>query len=190
MKRICLLFLLVLSNLIHGQENSRIPEILLQELDGQEVSTTSYFDGKAPVVFDFWATWCKPCLIKYETLKKLLPAWEKETGVRVIAVSIDAPERLQEVRELVGQSDWPLEVLLDPNQELFRRLNQGKNSVPRAFFFNNRGVLTAISAGVRLTTTPGEDLLTKMKEASPGELEADLQDYYQKIKAAGTAKSE
>jgi thiol-disulfide isomerase/thioredoxin len=42
------------------------PEWRLEDLDGGLVQLSDY-EGKT-VVLNFWATWCKPCLMKYWSL--------------------------------------------------------------------------------------------------------------------------
>ena len=68
-------------------------------------------------VINFWATWCKPCI-------KELPAFEqlndkyKDEGVKVVLVSLDLPDLLQnQVIPFVEQKGLKSEVILldDPD---------------------------------------------------------------------------
>jgi peroxiredoxin len=54
--------------------------------DGQKTVTLSQFRGK-PVVLNFWATWCPPCIEEVPSMV----AMQKEMGSKVVvlAVSID-----------------------------------------------------------------------------------------------------
>src|SRR5712664_1025004 len=45
------------------------PAITLKALDGKDVPLKS-FQGK-PVLFDFWATWCVPCVESLPAIEKL-----------------------------------------------------------------------------------------------------------------------
>ncbi|HEA26158.1 MAG TPA: thioredoxin [Ectothiorhodospiraceae bacterium] len=44
-----------------------------------------------PVLVDFWADWCSPCLIIAPVLKKLIPEYEGE----VLLAKIDADENMK-----------------------------------------------------------------------------------------------
>src|SRR5688500_4758816 len=43
-----------------------------------------------PTVFNFWATWCKPCIEEIPYFQQLVKQYEKQ-GVKLVLVSLDLP---------------------------------------------------------------------------------------------------
>jgi peroxiredoxin len=74
-----------------------------------------------PVLIDFWATWCKPCLRELPHVEKLRLQYE-EQGLTVVAVSVDQTRSLSKVKSYIKTHKYGFEVLLDPNQRLLRQL--------------------------------------------------------------------
>ncbi|MEQ9269935.1 TlpA disulfide reductase family protein, partial [Marinobacter salarius] len=67
-----------------------------------------------PVVLNFWATWCEPCLREMPSLDRL--AYQAESlGIVVLAVSIDEDGMTSVARFLRAKAIANLMVLLDPN---------------------------------------------------------------------------
>ena len=63
--------------------------------------------------------------------------WQKETGVKLVAVSIDDVRNAAKVGPLVNGKAWTYDVYLDQNQDLKRALNV--NNVPHTFLLNGNG---------------------------------------------------
>ena len=133
-------FCLVLwnSNGIAQDGSSRkIPKINLTALNGTVVSSTELINKEGLTIINFWATWCKPCVLELNTIKDLYPDWKKELGVKFIAVSIDDARTTSKVAPMVNGKGWEYDVYLDSNSDFKRALNV--NNMPHTFVLNNNG---------------------------------------------------
>ncbi len=63
------------------------------------------------VVYNFWATWCKPCVEEMPVFEKLALDYQAK-GVAVVFVSIDFKSKHAKVVEFVGQKQLKSEVVL------------------------------------------------------------------------------
>jgi peroxiredoxin len=62
-------------------------------------------------------------LKELSAIKDVYQDWQEETGVELVAVSIDDAKTVKRVRPLVNGKGWDYEVLLDENHELKRAMN-------------------------------------------------------------------
>jgi cytochrome c biogenesis protein CcmG/thiol:disulfide interchange protein DsbE len=133
------LFLFLAPSLVFAQssENARaFPEVSIKTLDGKSISTKDFDNGGKPIVVSFWATWCKPCVNELTNMAELYEQWQKQTGVKVIAISIDDARNTAKVAPFVNGKGWDYEVYTDPNSDLKRALNI--NLVPHTFLLDGQ----------------------------------------------------
>ena len=116
MKKLLLATLLLLG--IVTTASAQLPKVMLKSIDGKSVSTDTLSNNGKPFIIDFFATWCKPCNRELTAISEVYEEWQEETGVKVIAVSIDQAQNINKVKPLVDNHGWQYEVLLDPNPDI------------------------------------------------------------------------
>ena len=116
-----------------------VPSVMVRTLDGQTFSAADIFKASAgkPTIISFWATWCKPCIAELTNIAEEYGDWQKESGVKLVAVSIDDARNAVKVGPLVRGKGWEYAVYIDQNQDLKRALNV--NNVPHTFLLNGAG---------------------------------------------------
>jgi thiol-disulfide isomerase/thioredoxin len=145
MKKIALLFLgfaLTVNTFAQEETTSHesnlkeLPSVELKTMDGKSVNTAE-LGFKGPVVISFWATWCSPCKRELNTIHELYTDWQEETGVNLVAVTIDDQKTMSSVPVYVNGKGWEYLVLMDPNGDFKRAM--GVNNVPHTFLVDADG---------------------------------------------------
>lgn len=129
--------LLFAAQLSLAQTGQTMPSATVQTLSGKKVDTKNFENGGAPIIVNFWATWCAPCKRELNAIAEVYDDWRQKTGVKLIAVSIDDARSSSRVAPYVNGQDWDYEVYLDPNHDLKRALNV--NNVPHTFLIDGKG---------------------------------------------------
>jgi cytochrome c biogenesis protein CcmG, thiol:disulfide interchange protein DsbE len=111
-----------------------LPSVLVKDMAGHAVSTADFENDGRPIILSFWATWCKPCILELNTIQEEFEGLAEETGVKLIAVSIDDARNANKVAPFVQGRDWPYEVYIDENSDLKRAMSV--NNVPHTFLLD------------------------------------------------------
>lgn len=139
---------------------AQLPSVSLKTIDGKTVNTAELNNDGKPFIISFFATWCKPCNRELKAISEVYEDWQEETGVKVIAISIDQAQNIQKVKPMVDSYGWEYEVLLDPNSD-FRRA-MGVNLIPHVFVIDGNGNIAESRSGY---TEGGEaHLIEKVRE--------------------------
>jgi cytochrome c biogenesis protein CcmG, thiol:disulfide interchange protein DsbE len=144
MKKILHLTLIALvfvafTQIVDSKGKSSIPSVDIKNLKKEKVNTAKLSNDGKPFVINFWATWCKPCVLELNTIADEYPDWVEETGVKLYAVSIDDARNSKRVASFVKGRRWEYEVLLDENSDFKRAMNV--NNPPHTFLYDGDGKL-------------------------------------------------
>ena len=140
---------------------AQMPSLVLNDINGNKVSLDSIGNSGTPVIIDFFATWCKPCNRELSAIAEVYEEWQEETGVKLVAISIDQAQNIHKVKPLVEENAWPWEtVLLDPNSDLKRAL--GIQMIPYVLILDGKGNIVYKHNGY--TDGAEEELIEKVRE--------------------------
>jgi len=109
--------------------------VTLTDINGQRVRIADYLKT-GPLVISFWATWCGPCKKELPKMEELYQRY-KNQPVTVITVNQDNQRSLSKVKSFVKSHRYEMPVLLDPDQNFFRRFNS--SGIPLVVVFGADG---------------------------------------------------
>ncbi len=110
------------------------PNFELQNLDGQSISLSS-LKGK-PVLVNFWATWCTPCVSEMPYLQEIHEDWS-DRGLMVLAINIG--DSASEAEQFLQEHNLSLPVLLDTKKVIAPKY--GIRYIPTTFFIDKDGIV-------------------------------------------------
>ena len=143
-----------------GTIKAQLPSVTLKTMDGKTVRTDTLSNNGKPFIIDFFATWCKPCNRELKAIQEVYEEWQEETGVKLIAVSIDQAQNINKVKPLVDSYGWEYEVLLDPNSDFKRAL--GIQMIPYTLIVDGKGNIVYKHNGY--TEGAEQELIEKVRE--------------------------
>ena len=150
--------------LVAAAVRAQLPSVQLKDLEGKTVDTSKLSNDGKPFVISFFATWCKPCNRELKAISEQYADWQDETGMKVIAASIDQAQTINKVKPLVDGEGGEYEVLLDPNSE-FRRA-MGVQMIPHVFIIDGKGNIAESRSGY--TEGAESHLIEKIRELIAG----------------------
>ena len=143
---------------------TRIPSVAIYTVDGLAANSGDFSNKGKPLVIDFWATWCRPCVMELNAIADKYDYWQKQTGVKVIIVAVDsASPQSQKVAAFVRNRQWRYAVYLDPYGNLQNAMQV--MDTPCTFVVNGNGKIVYMHNSY----LPGDedkvfDVLEKLKQ--------------------------
>jgi cytochrome c biogenesis protein CcmG, thiol:disulfide interchange protein DsbE len=126
-----------------------VPEIRMKDVEGNDLSLHELL-AAGPVLLDFWALWCRPCLKELPELDKLREKYAA-SGLTVIAVNTDMPVEVNKVKPFVRARKYGFRVLTDVDGEIRRKFQV--NALPTALLIRPDGTIAWSNQGYR----PGDE---------------------------------
>ncbi len=116
------------------------PEFTLYTLDGVEVSKQSLL-GR-PVLINYWASWCIPCMEELPMLEQISKDYPEVTIVSINGIEQD---NLEDVRAKVSELGLTHTILLDKGEAFWK--NYLVLFLPTSFFLDSSGVIHSVQFG-------------------------------------------
>jgi peroxiredoxin len=143
------------------------PRFKVIAVDGQKLSLDRLLEH-GPVLLDFWATWCKPCVAAIPELEALHqdPQWR---GLTIIGISVDGPRSFSKVRPFVTRMGITYPIVLDEDGSLQR--DYRVRAMPTSVLIDTAGAIVKVTEGFR--PGEGEALRASIRALLPSSVPAD-----------------
>lgn len=122
---------------VHCSYAAGLPAVRLQNTERRSVNTAELTNDGKPMVISFFALWCKPCMRELAAIAEVYDDWQAETGVEIVAVSIDDARSSDRVPTEVKARGFTWQTLLDYNSEFKRAM--GVNNIPHTILIDGEG---------------------------------------------------
>ncbi len=149
---VTMVFVLLCYFTCFAQDNSKTisaVDFTIRDINGKKVQLKNLLaDG--PVLLDFWALWCVPCLKEMPELKKIAKKY-KESGLTIVAVNQDSPSDQSKVKPFVKQKRFNFVVVLDEDKDLWDQFHV--NALPTSILIDQTGHIVYTHTGYK----PGDE---------------------------------
>jgi len=121
------------SQALKAGEHPTAPAFDLKRLDGRGRIDLASLRGKTPIVLDFWASWCIPCIHE----SKRLEAARKDYGDRVAFIGVDTKDFSGDARRWQRKHGITYPSVHDGSGNVLAKW--GGLPIPRMFFVARSG---------------------------------------------------
>ena len=115
----------------------------LPDANGQAVALDQW-RGR-PLVVNFWATWCAPCIEEMPELSELQQHY-KASGLQILGIGIDSPDNIRQFSKDRPVA-YPLLIAGAGGSELARRFGNQSGGLPYTVVVDRSGQITSTIIG-------------------------------------------
>lgn len=115
-------------------------EFTLQDLNGEMVSLSD-FKG-TPVLLNFWATWCPPCIQEMPVLQKIADQFSEE----LVVIALNGGDPIGTIRAFAESNNYSLVFLADPENSI--SVEYQVKGFPTSFFIDAEGNIQGTYIGM------------------------------------------
>jgi uncharacterized protein (TIGR03435 family) len=151
-----LLLTIIISFLSCSQENSvaeigkKVPDYTFGEILNNEKKPFSLKKQNKPVIIEFWATWCSPCIPAMKKLENFQKKFDND--IEIITVSTDSRKNLN---RYIENTQTSLRVAFDTTHlKIFNY-----KYIPHAILIDKSGIIQAITTPDKITEETINDLI-------------------------------
>lgn len=126
-----------------GFSQQKVKNFKLPNLQNKQVELNTLLE-KGPVVLDFWATWCKPCIKAFPEFEKLHQKYQ-EKGLTIVGINTDGPRNQAKIKPFVNSFEISFPILIDLNSNVMRQFRVV--ALPTTIVISKDGEIVSTHAG-------------------------------------------
>ncbi len=123
--------------------SSLAPDFTVYDLDGN-AHTLSEFRGK-PVILNFWASWCGPCVSEMPEFQKFYEAYGQDIHFVLVNLTDGHQETVESASQFLEAGGYTLPVYYDT--DVNAAMVYGVSAVPVSYFIDAEGYFVAWAQG-------------------------------------------
>lgn len=124
-------------------KDNQVPDSKIKMLNGR-YAKLSDFNEDGPMIINFWTTWWPFCERQLAYLDQLNSNFS-EAGLKVLAVNVNKPQILNQVRPYINKRKYRFDVSVDPRGKLAKQF--GVKGFPSLYLVDKDGTIIHESAG-------------------------------------------
>ena len=124
-------------------EKEAVPDFTVYDREGNPVKLSD-FRGK-PVILNFWASWCGPCVSEMPDLQTAYDTYGDQIHFVLVNVTDGNQETMESATQLLDEKGYTFPVYFDT--EIDAAMAYGVNVLPVSFFVDQEGYLVAWTQG-------------------------------------------
>lgn len=149
---------------IAPQVDATAPDISIPQLDngtaGPRVSLSSLRGH--PVILNFWATWCQPCLAELPALDAVYRKYHASNGLQVIGVNVQDGSTPAQIASFTNKLNVTFPIWLSGATDYNVEVTYKIQGMPTTAFIDRSGVIRQIRIGGPMTQAYLEGQLDKL----------------------------
>lgn len=122
---------------------SLAPDFTVYDAQGNPYKLSEY-QGK-PVILNFWASWCGPCVSEMPEFQKFYETYGEEIHFLLVNLTDGAQETVESASSFVSEQGYTFPVYYDT--EIDAAARYGVNAVPVSYFIDAEGYFVAWAQG-------------------------------------------
>lgn len=153
MKRIkFLLIFLLFINVSYSQEllleGKKFQNLQVLDINDNKFEIKSNINSNKKIILITWAYWNQHSVRLLNNLQKEYSKWQKETGVKIIALNFDDSRTISKAKEFITKYGWTFDFFFDANlKELQIKYNTKFSTTPDIIVVNEKGIIISHRKG-------------------------------------------
>ena len=122
-------------------EGEPAPSVTFETFEDGQASLSDFY-GEKPLVVNFWASWCPPCVTEMPDIEEV----HQQFGDRTNFLGINTQDERAEAERLVDETGVSYPLALDPEGRIFQAF--GVFGMPSTFFVDEQGRIVERHTGL------------------------------------------